>query len=102
MPAPKKRQATEIAASAAEKPSISRTFGPGLWARFDALLTVGTSAVVYPAAEIPRIAARSGATVIQVNPEPTPLDVVCTVNLRGTAAGVLPHLVAEVSAAAGR
>lgn len=60
----------------------------------DVLLTVGTSGVVYPAAEIPRIAARSGAAVIQVNPEPTPLDRVCAVNLRGTAARVLPALVA--------
>jgi NAD-dependent deacetylase len=59
----------------------------------DVLLTVGTSGVVYPAAEIPRIAARCGATVIQVNPEPTPLDEVCAVNLRGTAAQVLPALV---------
>jgi NAD-dependent deacetylase len=60
----------------------------------DVLLTVGTSGIVYPAAEIPRIAARSGATVIQVNPEPTPLDQVCAVNVRGTAAQVLPALVA--------
>ncbi|MEV4510974.1 NAD-dependent deacylase [Dactylosporangium sp. NPDC049525] len=59
----------------------------------DVLLTVGTSGVVYPAAEIPRIARRCGATVIQVNPEPTPLDRVCAVNLRGTAAQVLPALV---------
>lgn len=60
----------------------------------DVLLTVGTSAVVYPAAEIPRIAARSGAAVIQVNPRPTPLDRLCAGNLRGTAAQVLPDLVA--------
>jgi NAD-dependent deacetylase len=60
----------------------------------DVLLTVGTSGVVYPAAEIPRVAARSGATVIQVNPQPTPLDEVCAINLRGTAAQVLPALVA--------
>ncbi|AVT35708.1 NAD-dependent deacylase [Plantactinospora sp. BB1] len=60
----------------------------------DVLLAVGTSGVVYPAAEIPGIAARSGATVIQVNPEPTPLDPVCAINLRGTAAEVLPALVA--------
>lgn len=60
----------------------------------DVLLTVGTSGVVYPAAEIPGIAARSGASVIQVNPEPTPLDRLCAVNLRGTAARVLPGLVA--------
>ncbi|AVT34241.1 NAD-dependent deacylase [Plantactinospora sp. BC1] len=60
----------------------------------DVLLAVGTSGVVYPAAEIPGIAARSGATVIQVNPEPTPLDPVCAINLRGTAAEVLPALIA--------
>ncbi len=67
----------------------------------DVLLTVGTSGVVYPAAEIPRIAARSGATVIQVNPEPTPLDEVCAINLRGTAAQVLPALVAAARDASG-
>ncbi|MEH0827444.1 MULTISPECIES: SIR2 family NAD-dependent protein deacylase [unclassified Micromonospora] len=60
----------------------------------DVLLTVGTSGVVYPAAEIPRMAARSGAAVIQVNPEPTPLDRVSAINLRGTAVQVLPALVA--------
>lgn len=59
----------------------------------EVLLTVGTSGLVYPAAEIPHLAARSGATVIQVNPEPTPLDPVCEINLRGPAARVLPALV---------
>ncbi|HEY0696214.1 MAG TPA: NAD-dependent deacylase, partial [Micromonospora sp.] len=49
--------------------------------------------LVYPAAEIPQVAARCGATVIQVNPEPTPLDQVAEVNLRGPAAQVLPALV---------
>jgi NAD-dependent deacetylase len=60
-------------------------------------LTVGTSGVVYPAAEIPVVAARFGATVIQVNPDATPLDEVCAVNLRGTAAAVLPEIVAAIS-----
>ncbi|MFK3978965.1 SIR2 family NAD-dependent protein deacylase [Micromonospora sp. NPDC050397] len=59
----------------------------------DVLLTVGTAGLVYPAAEIPRIAARFGATVIQINPRPTPLDEICAVNLRGPAAEVLPALV---------
>ncbi|AEB44930.1 SIR2 family NAD-dependent protein deacylase [Micromonospora maris] len=59
----------------------------------DVLLTVGTSGLVYPAAEIPHVAARCGATVIQVNPEPTPLDQVSDINLRGPAARVLPTLV---------
>jgi NAD-dependent deacetylase len=59
----------------------------------DVLLTVGTSGVVYPAAEIPMVAARSGATLIQVNPRPTPLDAIYTANLHGTAATLLPELV---------
>ena len=59
----------------------------------DLLLSVGTSGLVFPAAEIPRIAARSGAEVIQVNPQPTSLDPACAVNLRGAAARVLPALV---------
>ncbi|GIF04004.1 SIR2 family NAD-dependent protein deacylase [Actinoplanes siamensis] len=58
----------------------------------DVLLTVGTSGLVYPAAEIPRLAARSGAAVLQVNPRPTPLDPIATVNLPGPAAEVLPAL----------
>jgi NAD-dependent deacetylase len=62
----------------------------------DVLLTVGTSGVVYPAAEIPRAAARGGATVIQVNPQSTPLDGISSVNLRGTAAQALPELVHAV------
>lgn len=59
----------------------------------DLLITVGTSGVVYPAAELPEVAARFGAPVIQVNPQPTPLDAVATINLRGTAGNVLPQLV---------
>jgi NAD-dependent deacetylase len=61
----------------------------------DVLISVGTSSVVHPAAEIPRVAARSGAVVIQVNPDPTPLDAVATYNLRGAAGAVLPALLEE-------
>jgi NAD-dependent deacetylase len=60
----------------------------------DLLISVGTSGAVFPAAEIPIIAADQGASVIQVNPEPTPLDELATFNLRGTAAKILPALVA--------
>jgi len=63
-------------------------------ANADVLLTVGTSGVVYPAAEIPQVTARLGGRVIQINPEPTPLDQVATVNLTGPAAEILPALVA--------
>ncbi|MEU4563287.1 NAD-dependent deacylase [Actinoplanes sp. NPDC023936] len=61
----------------------------------DVLLTVGTSGRVYPAAEIPRLAARAGAAVVQVNPHPTPMDPVALVNLRGSAARILPELVTK-------
>jgi NAD-dependent deacetylase len=37
------------------------------------MLVVGTSAVVYPAADMPRVARDAGARVIEINPEPTPL-----------------------------
>ncbi|SDT81202.1 SIR2 family NAD-dependent protein deacylase [Actinoplanes derwentensis] len=58
----------------------------------DLLLTVGTSGLVYPAAEIPKVATMFGATVIQVNPQPTPLDATATINLHGPAATILPAL----------
>jgi len=41
--------------------------------RCDALLIVGTSAVVYPAAELPSVALRRGCPVIEVNPSSTPI-----------------------------
>ncbi len=37
----------------------------------DVFLVIGTSAVVYPAAELPLIAKRRGAKVVEVNPEET-------------------------------
>jgi len=40
----------------------------------DALMVVGTSAVVYPAAELPSIALARGRPVIEVNPEQTPIS----------------------------
>lgn len=40
-------------------------------AECDLLISVGTSGVVYPAAELPRIAKECGATLLEVNPEET-------------------------------
>jgi len=57
------------------------------------MLVVGTSAVVQPAASIPVIARQSGAFVVEVNPDPTPLtDVVSNVFLEGPSGEVLPRL----------
>ena len=42
--------------------------------RCDAMLVVGTSAVVYPAAELPSIALRQGKPIVDVNPGRTPIS----------------------------
>lgn len=63
-------------------------------AKCDLMICTGTSGIVYPAAGLPTIAASNGAMVIQVNPNETPLDAVAHCNLHGSAATVLPELLA--------
>ena len=63
----------------------------------DLFLSIGTSALVQPAASLPVMALESGATVIEINPEPTPLSGLATVCLRGPAGQVLPDLEARIS-----
>lgn len=59
----------------------------------DLLIVVGTSGNVHPAARLPKEASRAGCKVIQINPEKTALDSVCTWNVRGKAGVALPALV---------
>jgi NAD-dependent deacetylase len=59
----------------------------------DLLLSVGTSGLVYPAASLPYEALESGAIVVEVNPEPTPLSASGDFSLRGRAGEILPRLV---------
>lgn len=59
----------------------------------DLLLVVGTSAVVHPAAQLPMRALGAGATVVEINPEPTDLTAAVTHSWRATAAQALPVLV---------
>jgi len=57
------------------------------------LVVIGTSAQVFPACDIPRIAKESGAAVIEINPEPTLLTATVTdIHLRGSASEVLRSL----------
>jgi NAD-dependent deacetylase len=60
----------------------------------EVFVSIGTSAVVYPAAELPLVAKRAGATLIEINPEPTPLTDAYDVCLRGTATEMLTRLLA--------
>ena len=66
------------------------------------LLVIGTSAQVWPAAGLPRMAAQHGAPVIEVNLEETPVSRIATVSIRGKAADVLPELVWHVRRMLGR
>ena len=58
----------------------------------DVLFAIGTSGLVQPAAGIPSLAKRAGATVVQVNPIGTQLDDACTWSFRGAAGVVMPNL----------
>jgi NAD-dependent deacetylase len=62
----------------------------------DAFLSIGTSAVVFPAAQLPLSALEAGATVIEMNRDPTPLSAAAHFSLRGAAGEVLPRLLDAV------
>lgn len=59
----------------------------------DVFFSIGTSAIVYPAASLPTIAKRSGAYLVEINPEPTPLTDFADEFLAGKAGDILPELV---------
>lgn len=61
----------------------------------DIFLTVGTSAVVYPAAGLVDEARRRGAFTIEVNTDATPASAAVDLSIRGAAEVVLPHLAAN-------
>ena len=56
------------------------------------LLVIGTSAVVQPAASLVPLAKQSGATVVEINPDTTPVSPSVNFTVRGTAGDVLPRL----------
>ncbi len=63
----------------------------------DLMLVIGTSAVIQPAASLPIIAKRAGATVIEINLEPTPITgIVSDYLIEGKAGEVLPRVVEAV------
>jgi NAD-dependent deacetylase len=66
----------------------------------DVFLSVGTSSLVYPAAGLAEAALRRGATVIEVNPNPTDLSDAVHVVLQGPAGRILPALLDGMRSAA--
>lgn len=63
----------------------------------DVFLSVGTSALVYPAAGLADVAREAGAFTIEVNPSPTGQSESYSASLRGNAGTVLPQLVESLA-----
>jgi NAD-dependent deacetylase len=64
----------------------------------DLFFSIGTSTVVYPAAGLPSVALNRGATLVEINPQPTPFTAQAQFVLAGAAGVVLPELLAGVKA----
>ncbi len=64
--------------------------------RCDAMLVVGSSLEVFPAAELPIIALQAGASVILVNLDRTPIDDMTHVAIHANAVDVLPKLASAI------
>ena len=60
----------------------------------DLLFSIGTSAAVFPAAQLPVTALQSGAMVVEINKDRTPLTGIATFSLLGQAGEILPRLLA--------
>ncbi len=63
----------------------------------DVFLTVGTSAVVQPAASLPMEALEAGAYVVEINPEPTVISSYVHESIWGKSGEVLPALLEKIS-----
>ena len=61
-------------------------------ANADLIISIGTSGVVYPAADLPRIAVEAGAVAVEINLEDTPVSHLYQHRLRGKASEVLASL----------
>jgi NAD-dependent deacetylase len=55
----------------------------------DLFLAIGSSLVVYPAAGFPALAKRNGARLVILNREPTPLDEIADLAIRGEIGPIL-------------
>ncbi len=60
--------------------------------RCDVFFSIGTSALVFPAADLPLRALQAGATLIEINPDETPLSARAHHSLRAASGTILPQL----------
>jgi NAD-dependent deacetylase len=64
-------------------------------AECDCCIVIGTSGLVYPAAQIPFLARRNDACIIDVNPEPSAITPIADYFLQGPAGEIMPRLTEE-------
>ena len=64
--------------------------------RCDCMIVAGTSATVYPAASFPSQVRESGGSVIEANPNETPITGLADVVLRSPTGEALPRIVERV------
>ena len=62
----------------------------------DVFFSIGTSSIVYPAADLWRRAKEGGAKVIEINKDLTPLTPLADYSFLGKAGEILPELVQEI------
>jgi len=62
----------------------------------DLFFSIGTSAVVQPAASLPLIAEENGSFVIEINTEPTVISDTVSLFLQGKSGEILPELIEKV------
>ncbi|MBD3401328.1 NAD-dependent protein deacylase [candidate division GN15 bacterium] len=64
----------------------------------DLFFSIGTSAIVHPAASLPMTARRCGATLVEINPEETPLSNLADIRIGAPSGEFLPKLLDAVKA----
>jgi NAD-dependent deacetylase len=77
-------------------PDAVLTDAVGLAQSCGCFLAVGSSLVVYPAAELPLAAKRARGALVVINREPTPVDAHADLVIHGEVSEVLPELAARV------
>lgn len=66
-------------------------------AHAEIFFSIGTSAIVYPAASLPIMAKQAGAYLVEINPDPTPLTDSADEFLNGKSGEILPQLLQEIT-----
>jgi len=74
-----------------EKDILIKSFGYA--ENCDVMLVVGTSAMVYPAAQLPAMAKQNGAMIVEINKEPSMIAGLADYSFYGKAGEILPKLV---------